>query len=569
MSAILPSRFQHPYEFDKKYDMSSVYFCMEFAIDQALKIYSGGLGFLAGSHMRSAYELKQNKIGIGILWSYGYYDQVRKDDDTLGVQFRRKQYNFLEDTGIKFQITIHGSPVWVKAYFLNPETFGTAPLFLLTTDIPENNHLARSTTHKLYDNNQAAKVAQCMVLGIGGFRLLEELGYTPDVYHINEAHALPIAFQLYEKYRSVDEVKKNLVFTTHTPEEAGNEKHLIHFLEKMTFFGNLSLKEVRDITGVDGELFNHTLVALRLSRIANGVSKLHGEVARNMWASYGGICPIIHITNTQNAMFWADSIVEVARRSKDKKLLLERKHELKEKLFEEVVDQTGKLYDPKVLTIVWARRFAYYKRPDLITRDIADLEALLNNKNYPVQIIWAGKPYPLDQQAIDLFNQLVELSKKYEGLAVLTGYELKLSKLLKDGSDIWLNTPIVTREASGTSGMTAAMNGGISLSTDDGWIREFAKHGKNAFVIPVTPPEVDEQERDEADRSAIFKILINEVLPIYYNKPSDWADIMLQSMDDVHDYFESSRMVDDYYKLLYNATTSKEQSALVQQGLSY
>lgn len=569
MSAILPSRFQHPYKFAKEYSKSSVYFSMEFAIDQSLKIYSGGLGFLAGSHMRSAFELKQNKIGIGLLWSYGYYDQVRHEDDTLAVQFRRKRYNFLEDTGIKFQITIHGASVWVKAMFLKPDLFGTVPMFLLTTDIPENDQLARSTTYRLYDNNAAAKVAQCMVLGIGGAKLLDELGYAPEVYHINEAHALPVAFQLYEKFGNMEDVKKRLVFTTHTPEEAGNEKHLINFLHEMSFFGNLPLSEVRKITGIDGEIFNHTLAALRMSRIANGVSKLHGEVARKMWSSYGNICPIIHITNTQNARYWADDIMEECRVKKDKKKLLERKYELKKILFEEVADQTGQLFDPQVLTIVWARRFAYYKRPDLIARDLEAFEALLNNAKYPVQIIWAGKPYPLDQQAIDLFNKLVHLSHQYPQLAVLTGYELKLSKLLKDGSDIWLNTPIVTREASGTSGMTAGMNGGISLSTDDGWIREFAKHGNNSFVIPVADPNLNGQERDEHDRRFIFKILNEEVLPLYYNKPSSWATLMMNSMNDINDYFESSRMVHEYYTLLYNAISSEKEAELVAEGITY
>jgi len=569
MSAILPSRFQHPYTFAPEYSKSSVYFSMEFAIDQSLKIYSGGLGFLAGSHMRSAYEMKQNKIGIGILWSYGYYDQVRNEDDTLASQFRRKRYNFLEDTGIKFQIVIHGAKVWVKAMYLRPELFGTVPMFLLTTDIEENGFLARTTTHRLYDNNPSAKVAQCMVLGIGGYKLLEELGYTPEVYHINEAHALPVAFQLYEKFGALEEVKKRLVFTTHTPEEAGNEKHLIHFLEDMSFFGKVSLEEVRQITGIDGEIFNHTLAALRMSRIANGVSKLHGEVARNMWSSYGGICPIIHITNTQNAKYWADPIMEEARDAADKKKLIERKYQLKKQLFEEVADQTGRLFDPKVLTIVWARRFAYYKRPDLITRVLAEFEALLASSKYPIQIIWAGKPYPLDQQAIDLFNKLVKLSHQYDQLAVLTGYELKLSKLLKDGADIWLNTPIVTREASGTSGMTAGMNGGVNLSTDDGWIREFAKHGKNSFVIPVAPSYLSDLERDDHDRKAIFRILNEEILPTYYNKPASWAGIMLKGMNDIHDYFESSRMVHEYYELLYNAISHEKEAELLSEGINY
>lgn len=551
MSAILPARFKHPYKFNPEYSKPAVYFCMEYALDQALKIYSGGLGFLAGSHMRSAFEHKQNLIAIGILWSYGYYDQIRNEDYTLGVQFKRKTYNFLEDTGIKFTIQIHGAPVWIKVMYLKPETFGSVPTFLLTTDIPENDHLARSTTYKLYDSNPAAKVAQCMVLSIGGYKLLEELGYEPEVFHLNEAHALPVAFQLYGKYRSVEKVKEKMVFTTHTPEEAGNEKHVINFLDSMGFFGPVELDEVRRITGMTGDIFNHTLAALRLSRKANAVSRLHGEVARKMWESYGQTCPIIHITNTQNAKYWADPVMEKARLDGDKDLLINRKKELKKILFAEVADQTGTLMDPEKLTIVWARRFAYYKRPDLITRDLQDLQTILEDSKKPVQIIWAGKPYPLDQQAVDLFNKLVKLSQSMNNLAVVTGYELKLSKLLKDGADIWLNTPIVTREASGTSGMTAGMNGAVNFSTDDGWVCEFARHGKNSFVIPKADSKLSDHDRDEHDRKFFFSIMEKEILPLYYNKPSKWADIMLEGMNDIHDYFESGRMVEEYYKLLY------------------
>jgi starch phosphorylase len=552
MISILPARYRHTYDPNPLFGKSSVYFSMEYALDQSFKIYSGGLGFLAGSHMRSAYELKQNMIGIGVLWSYGYYDQVRADDNRMHVQFRRKSYNFLQETGIEFEIEIHGAKVWVKALFLPPEQFKTVPMFFLTTDYEKNDALARSTCHKLYDSNAATKVAQCMVLGIGGFKLLQSLGFTPDVYHMNEAHALPLAFQLYKDAGSVEKVRSKLVFTTHTPEEAGNEKHLIHFLEQMSFFGSLDLKTVRHITGVQDEIFNHSLVALRMSRKANAVSKLHGEVAREMWGNFENICPIDHITNSQNKNYWMDTELESYYENKNLKAIYNRKLELKKLLFEEIADQTGKWYDPNILTIVWARRFAHYKRPDLITKNMADLERILKNTNYPVQIVWAGKPYPLDQTAVNIFNQLIKLSWSYPNLAVLTGYELKLSRLLKYGADVWLNTPIVTREASGTSGMTAAMNGAINLSTDDGWICEYAKHGKNAFVMPKAPKELNDESRDEFDRRSFYESLEKDILPTYYDKPGQWTQLMYQSMHDVLDYFESGRMASEYYSRLYS-----------------
>jgi starch phosphorylase len=524
---------------------------MEFALDQSLKTYSGGLGFLAGSHMRSAYELKQNMVGIGILWSYGYYDQVRHDDNTMHVQFRRKSYNFLEDTGIKFQIAIHNALVWVKAFYLSPDRFGTVPMFFLSTDIEENDPLARTTCHRLYDSNPATKIAQGMVLGMGGYKLLKELGYEPGTYHMNEAHALPIAFAMYKDLGSVELLREKLVFTTHTPEEAGNEKHLIQFLEQMTFFGGLSIDVVRNICGVHEDVFNHTLVALRMSRLSNAVSELHGEVARKMWSGYDRVSPIIHITNSQNKNYWMDEQLGLHFLSGDKQALLDRKKELKKQLFEEVADQTGKWFDPNVLTIVWARRFAYYKRPDLITRNIDDFERLLQNQERPVQIIWAGKPYPLDQQALSLFNKLVKLSRSYPNVAVLTGYELKLSRLTKYGADIWLNTPIVTREASGTSGMTGGMNGAINLSTDDGWICEFARHGINAFVMPKAPANLNEESRDEFDRRSFYALMGSDILPLYYQNQSRWNEMMYQSMKDILSYFESGRMAEEYYRKMY------------------
>src|SRR6187399_59810 len=273
-------QFKVPYPFDERYSKKVAYFPMEFATHQPLKIYSGGLGFLSGSHLRSAYELRQNLIGIGILWKYGYYDQARNQDQTLQVQWNEKIYNFLEDTGIKFQIEIHGHPVWVKAYYLNPQTFRSAPLFLLSTDLPENDYVSQTITHRLYDANVATKVAQFILLGVGGAMLVDELGFNPDRYHLNEAHGISAAFHLYRKFnRNIDEVKKRLVFTTHTPEEAGNEKHDIYLCHKMSYFCGLSVDEVKKLTNNPDDAFNHSLVALRFAHLANAVSKLHGDVS--------------------------------------------------------------------------------------------------------------------------------------------------------------------------------------------------------------------------------------------------------------------------------------------------
>ncbi|MDO4225479.1 MAG: alpha-glucan family phosphorylase, partial [Bergeyella zoohelcum] len=206
--------FQMPYSINPDYSKKVAYFSMEFAIDQSLKIYSGGLGFLAGSHMRSAYNLKQNLVGIGILWKYGYYDQARNSDLSLQPIWTKKYYSYLQDTGIKFQIDIHDSPVWVKALYLAPEVFDTAPMFFLSTDLPENDHLSKTICHKLYDANEATKVAQYILLGKGGAKLLDMMNFERDVYHFNEAHALPAAFYLLRKFGGdLEKVKEKVVFT--------------------------------------------------------------------------------------------------------------------------------------------------------------------------------------------------------------------------------------------------------------------------------------------------------------------------------------------------------------------
>lgn len=547
MAKTLPAAYAHPYKFNPRFKKSAVYFSMEFAVDQALKTYSGGLGFLAGSHMKSAHDLHQNLIGIGMLWKYGYYDQMRNSDNSMMAQFREKMYHFLKDTGVRFQITIANKPVWVAAYFLDPKIFGTIPMFFLTTDTDGNDTWARNISYRLYDADPAVKVMQCMVLGIGGAKFLDEIDYQPEIYHLNEAHAVSSVFYLYQKFGKTQEVKKRLVFTTHTPEEAGNEKHDIHFLENLSFFAGVPLAEVRKITGIHDNTFSHSLAALRLSHKANAVSKLHGEVSRKMWSWADGICDITHVTNSQHAGYWTDADLEKARLKGDVKSLQKRKKELKAALFKTVADQAGKIFDPNVLTIVWARRFAAYKRPDLLTRDRERFERIMRNKDYPVQFVWAGKPYPKDEGAIYTFNQLYYLSHLYPNMAVLTGYELALSKLLKDGSDVWLNTPIVTREASGTSGMTAAMNASLNFSTYDGWICEFARHGENAFIVPVA----SDQNRDYEDISNMLDMLENEILPLYYDRPKEWAEMALQSMNDVAGFFNSDRMATEYYEKVY------------------
>lgn len=528
------------------------YFSMEFAFAQPLKIYSGGLGFLAGSHMRSAYSLKQPVIAIGILWKYGYYDQIRKADQTMDIEFIEKQYSFLQPTNLKFQIEVNHALVWATAYYLPPSIFGTAPTYLLSTDLPENDYLSQTICHKLYDANPETRIASSILLGIGGAKLLELLQLTPDVYHMNESHPLPLAFYLYSQLGSVDAVRERLVFTTHTPEEAGNPRTDCRLLDRMGFFNYLPLDEVQRITGINDDQFNWALGAFRLAGRANAVSKRHQQVCQEMWQGYDNLCPILSITNAQNRAFWGDPLLEAAALSDNDVALRARKKTGKQALFDEVANQTGDLYDPNIFTMVWSRRFAGYKRAELLLSDPARFDRLLTNSRYPVQLIWAGKPYPFDYASIGIFDRLAHVSRQYVNCSVLVGYEIHLSKLLKKGADLWLNTPRLTREASGTSGMTAAMNGAINCSTNDGWVPEFARNGVNSFVLPEADLSWPTHQQDEFDADNLFTLLETVILPMYYDQPDQWLRLIKASMHDVVPAFDSDRMALEYYEKLYS-----------------
>jgi glycogen phosphorylase len=542
----------HDYEFDTKYSTAVAYFSMEFAIDQALKIYSGGLGFLSGSHLRSAYDLRQNLVGVGILWSFGYYDQTRHEDRNFKAEFIRKHYYFLEDLGIQATVVIHSQNVHIKAFYLPPHIFGSAPMILLTTDIPENDFLARTITHKLYDGNEETRISQEIVLGIGGVKVLEALKQKIDIYHMNEGHALPLVYELYTKYRDMEWVKNHVVFTTHTPEDAGNEQHSFEKLYKFGFFSGLDSETARTISMLEGDTFNLTVGALRSAKITNAVSKFHGEVANRMWRNCEGRSEIIHITNAQSRRFWTDKGMLSALDDDEDYALIGRKKHLKRGLFSVVANQTGKMFNPEVLTIVWARRFAEYKRPGLLKYDFARFKKLLECHERPVQVIWAGKPYPFDNNAVNTFNELIHISHGIKNMAVLVGYELDLSRILKQGADVWLNTPRVSREASGTSGMAASMNGSIHLSTDDGWHPEFSKRGINSFTIPPIDHDKSIEEQDREDNKNLMDILENEIIPMYYDKPDQWTQMIKTAMSDVIPAFDSGRMAHEYYFKMYN-----------------
>ncbi len=543
--------FKHTYNISEEYKKRVAYFCMEFGIDQALKTYAGGLGFLAGSFMRSAFELQQNIVGIGIMWKYGYYNQGRKQDQTMDVLFEEKKYGFLKETKIKFSIKVAKHEVWVTALYLDPQIFKTVPIFFLTTDLPENDYLAKTISHRLYDANPETAIASAILLGEGGAKLLEEINWDPEIYHLNESHALPLAFYLYKKNKSISELKRKIVYTNHTPEESGNQKTNLALLDKMSYFCDIPISEIVAIAKTDEDKLDHTETALTFSNKKNAVSALHKKTLMSQCKNKESICDIISITNAQHFNYWHDQELYHHLKNEDYENLKIRKESLKLKLFEIVADQCGEIYDPNICTIIFAKRFAGYKRPDIFFHNMERFENLLTNKQRPVQIIWAGKPYPMDYNGIGVFDKIVDICNTHYNCAILVGYELKLSKILKEGADVWLNMPRLYHEASGTSGMAAAMNGAVNVGLPDGWFPEFAKDKINSFVVPPCDTTLPDHLQDDMDAESLYNLLEKEILPIYYDYPNRWQEIIRNGMKDIIPYFDSNRMAKEYYEKMY------------------
>lgn len=521
------------------------YFSMEMAIDQSLHTYSGGLGFLAGSHIMSAGQLNLPMVGVTMLWSCGYGEQVIVND-IVDIQYKRREYPFLKDTGIVVTVEIFGKPVKVKAMLLEPETFGTIPVYLLTTDFDGNPEEDRKLSYVLYDSEQKVRIAQEIILGRAGYMVLEAAHESIEMIHINEGHALPALFQMLEKFHgNLEEVRKRSVFTTHTPVTAGNESHPAHLLAEAGFFAKTSLDEA---IALGGHEFSLTVAALRMSCLSNGVSQLHGQVANNMWQWVDGRCPIMAITNAVNKHYWQDPRI---KQLQDDAEILKLKKQMKRELFEYIEEKTGQQFDPDVLTIVWARRFTQYKRAHLIFNDIPRLKKLLSTKK--IQLVFAGKFHPSDTVGRDTFNQVIQLAKELPNLVILPGYELSLSKRLKQGADVWLNTPLRPLEASGTSGMSANLNAAIHLTTNDGWSVEGTYHGINGFVINKdnrsTNLSVDDWNQE--DYESMMSLIEDTLIPMYYNDPKGWTKLIWNAIHTAEGYFHSDRMVIEYYNRLY------------------
>jgi starch phosphorylase len=527
------------------------YFCMEYGIDQRFKAYAGGLGILAGDYLKGAHDHQYPIIGIGIRWKQGYTEQKIDASGNAYDSYHNYKYDFLEDTGITVTVDIRKVKVNCKVWKLNQ--FGNADLYLLDTDIPDNHD--SWITGQLYGWFGEERIAQEIVLGIGGVKAIRALGLPIDIYHFNEGHALFAGFELLREKmedegltfeKAVEVVKKEVVFTTHTPIVQGNESHPI---DKIIYMGaNLNLTRAQLTFLGGGDPFNMTIGALRLSKIANGVAQLHGETSNKMWAEVDKRADILAITNAIHLPTWVDNAM--IRAAEDGSDLWEPHLQNKRALIDFIEAKNGVRLDEEKLIIGFSRRAAPYKRSDFIFSDLSIIEPLLLEKKF--QIVFSGKAHPLDDVGKLIVKNLVAMSRKYpKAVVFLENYDMSIGRMLTRGSDIWLNNPRRPLEASGTSGMKAAMNGVLNLSILDGWWPEACVHGVTGWQFGDGFEHEEEEIQDAHDLKALYKVLLEEVIPTYYENKSAWMDMMRESILQTKEPFAVKRMLEEYYELLY------------------
>ncbi|MDP4580009.1 MAG: alpha-glucan family phosphorylase [Saprospiraceae bacterium] len=527
------------------------YFCMEYGIDQRFKAYAGGLGILAGDYLKGAHDHQYPIIGIGIRWKQGYTEQKIDASGNAYDSYHNYKYDFLEDTGITVSVDIRKVKVNCKVWKLTQ--FGNADLYLLDTDIPDNHD--SWITGQLYGWFGEERIAQEIVLGIGGIKAIRALGLPIDIYHFNEGHALFAGFELLREKmedegltfeKAVEVVKKEVVFTTHTPIVQGNESHPI---DKIIYMGaNLNLTRAQLTFLGGGDPFNMTIGALRLSKIANGVAQLHGETSNKMWAEVDKRADILAITNAIHLPTWVDNAM--IRAAEDGSDLWEPHLQNKRALIDFIEAKNGVRLDEEKLIIGFSRRAAPYKRSDFIFTDLSIIEPLLLEKKF--QIVFSGKAHPLDDVGKLIVKNLVAMSRKYpKAVVFLENYDMSIGRMLTRGSDIWLNNPRRPLEASGTSGMKAAMNGVLNLSILDGWWPEACVHGVTGWQFGDGFEHEEEEIQDAHDLKALYKVLLEEVIPTYYENKSAWMDMMRESILQTKEPFAVKRMLEEYYELLY------------------
>jgi starch phosphorylase len=515
---------------------------MEFGLHEEFPTYAGGLGVLAGDFMKSAGDLGRPVVGIGLRWAEGYTAQRIGPDGYPVDEWRETRPDVLTDTEARCRVRVRTREVECRIWRVG--RYHIAPLFLLEPVDPRDQWITR----RLYDTRPDCRLAQEMLLGIGGVRALRALHLPVDLYHFNEGHAVFAGLELIAdrmeagmEFRAAwQETRSRIVFTTHTPVPAGNEVHPLGDLMRLGANCDLVDGELR---AIGGDPFNMTEAGLRLARAANAVAELHARTARAMWAHVKDHAPIVGITNGVHVGTWQDPRIAAAA---DAPALLVAHAVLKRRLLAEIQERTGARLDPAVLTIGFARRAATYKRADLVLRDRARLEPLLRDRR--MQLVFAGKAHPADQEGKAVVAKLVATARQWPGSIVfLENYDMALGRILTRGADVWLNTPRRPMEASGTSGMKAAMNGVLNCSVLDGWWPEGCAHGVTGWAIGDGSEAPDPDPRD---LRALYDTLEREVLPAYAD-PARWATMMRASITMGAEQFSSDRMVRDYFDKLY------------------
>ncbi len=598
------------------------YFSAEFGLHGSLPIYSGGLGVLSGDHCKEASDLGLPFVGVGFIYPQGYFRQHIPPDgrqeaiyDTL--DFDEVPLHPVFDAGgrrLMIQVALRGAPVRARVWQVRA---GRVNLYLMDTNVPENDPWDRDLSARLYGGDQETRIRQEMVLGIGGVRVLRALGVAPSVWHMNEGHS---AFLVLERLREMvqagvhferaaEQVRRTTVFTTHTPVPAGHDAFPFHLVEE--YFGRfwqemgVGREQFMQLGEFEGR-FNMTVLALRLAGSSNGVSQLHGEVSRRMWQSlWPGRSPeqvpVRAITNGVHALSWISTeikdlfvrhLADNWHHMHDDPDLWERIHELPDEALWDVHQQlkikllafldqrtrerwrrgrmeatqvlaSGALLDPEALTIGFARRFATYKRANLIFRDEHRLKRILHADRRPVQIVFAGKAHPADGGGKQLIQQVYQHAQDpgFGGrIAFLEDYDLHTARFLVQGVDVWLNCPRRPNEASGTSGMKAAMNGVPNLSVLDGWWPEAYQAAKdgcppNGWAFGEVQYD-DWETQDEIDSQAFYRIIEEQVVPLYYDRtpsglPRGWVQVMKQAIRTSVAGFSTRRMVKEYIEEMY------------------
>ncbi len=533
---------------------SVAYLCMEFAIDSKIKTYAGGLGILAGDYLKGAKEGKYPIIGVGLKWKQGYTSQTVDAHGAVVDSYKQYPYDKFTDTGKTVTVTIRQREVVCRIWHC--KAYGMSELILLDTEHPDNPDSL--ITGQLYGWFGEERVAQEIVLGVGGVKALQLLGKAPDVYHFNEGHAVLAALELIRQKREQGlslakakaAIRKQCVFTTHTPIKEGNESHPHELLQYMGANLGLSVEQMHEIGGTP---FNMTVAALNLSRATNAVAQLHAETAEAMWQEVERRKPIIGITNGIHRGTWVDSRIEKVKGDPDKLWKLHTK--LKADLIKFVEQRTGTVLRQDKLLVGFARRAAPYKRSNLIfTAGKKVMNALSSGE---IQIVFSGKAHPNDDTGKRIVEEIYGYSKTMKDSVVfLQDYDMEIGAMLTRGCDVWLNNPRRPLEACGTSGMKAAMNGVLNVSILDGWWPEACEHGINGWAIgddqiAVAGDKKSLEKQDKRDAKFLAETLLKEVLPVYYHDQDNWVRMMQHSINSVTPMFGVEAMLKNYYRKLY------------------